>query len=393
MAHYPRGIPVKTLHVEEAASTLEHPFNSVTAGERKFLSQIAFERMIAVERKRTERSSEPFLLMLVDAGGDSADQSAVNLLRRVLAVLLASSRETDVVGWYREEVTVGAILTCLVVPDRKTFLDTILSRLRAMLDDQFTEDEFAQIHLSFHFFPDDWGFSGPGSGSDRTLYPDFTKPHNTRCASRVAKRAFDLLASLLALFAGAPLFAIVAAAIKCSSRGPVLFRQTRVGQHGRRFVLYKFRTMFSNCDSAVHREYVTKLIGNRAERMPAAGSGSGYYKLTDDRRVTRIGRFLRRTSLDELPQIINVLFGDMSLVGPRPALPYELDVYQTWHRNRLLAARPGITGLWQVNGRSRVRFDEMVRLDLRYATTWSLWLDIKILLRTPLAVLRGAGAF
>jgi len=117
------------------------------------------------------------------------------------------------------------------------------------------------------------------------------------------------------------------------------------------------------------------------------------YKLTNDRRITAVGKYLRRTSLDELPQIFNVFLGEMSLVGPRPAIPYELAAYQTWHRRRILEAKPGITGLWQVTGRSLVKFDDMVRLDLRYATSWSLWLDLIILLRTPAAVLRGAGAY
>ena len=116
------------------------------------------------------------------------------------------------------------------------------------------------------------------------------------------------------------------------------------------------------------------------------------YKLTADPRVTRVGSFLRKTSLDELPQFLNVLKGDMSLVGPRPPLPYEVECYKLWHRARLLAAKPGITGLWQVGGRSRVKFDDMVRMDLRYAASWSLWLDIKILLQTPHAVFSGNGA-
>ena len=142
----------------------------------------------------------------------------------------------------------------------------------------------------------------------------------------------------------------------------------------------------------MHKEYVLKLIKNQAERTGGNEKNAGVYKLTNDRRITPIGRFLRRTSLDELPQIINVLKGEMSLVGPRPAIPYELAAYQTWHRRRILEAKPGITGLWQVTGRSLVKFDDMVRLDLRYATSWSLWLDFAILLRTPLAVIRGAGA-
>jgi len=149
--------------------------------------------------------------------------------------------------------------------------------------------------------------------------------------------------------------------------------------------------MYVGNDHNVHREFVTKLIN---KEMPAsAGVASTVYKLTSDKRITPVGRFLRKTSLDELPQFLNVLCGDMSLVGPRPPIPYELAAYQTWHRRRLLEVKPGITGLWQVSGRSTVDFDAMVRLDLKYATSWSPWLDIKILIRTPLAVIRGSGAY
>jgi lipopolysaccharide/colanic/teichoic acid biosynthesis glycosyltransferase len=175
----------------------------------------------------------------------------------------------------------------------------------------------------------------------------------------------------------------------------VFFRQQRVGQHGKAFTFLKFRSMYAGNDPNVHREYVTQLIAGQAQRHPANsnGNGAGVYKLTSDSRITSVGAFLRRTSLDELPQLLNVLRGEMSLVGPRPAIPYEVAAYQTWHRRRVLEVKPGITGLWQVNGRSRIKFDEMVRLDLRYAKTWSPWLDVKILLRTPRAVLVGEGAY
>jgi lipopolysaccharide/colanic/teichoic acid biosynthesis glycosyltransferase len=142
----------------------------------------------------------------------------------------------------------------------------------------------------------------------------------------------------------------------------------------------------------VHKEYITKFIASQAAKQPSNGNGEGVFKLTNDKRVTRVGKFLRRTSLDELPQFLNVLKGEMSLVGPRPPIPYELASYQTWHRRRVLEVKPGITGLWQVTGRSRVNFDEMVRLDLRYATSWSPSLDFTILMRTPLAVIKGDGA-
>jgi lipopolysaccharide/colanic/teichoic acid biosynthesis glycosyltransferase len=206
------------------------------------------------------------------------------------------------------------------------------------------------------------------------------------------KRVIDVIGSALALIVSMPMLYVVGIAIKVSSKGPILFRQRRVGQFGKRFTVLKFRTMQIDNDRSVHREFVTKLIANEAEPVPSDVDGEGVYKLTNDNRVTRVGRFLRRTSLDEVPQFLNVLMGDMSLVGPRPAVLYELRAYQTWHRRRVLDFKPGITGLWQVFGRSRVKFDEMVRMDLQYATTWSPWLDFKILLLTPLAVIRGKGA-
>ena len=156
--------------------------------------------------------------------------------------------------------------------------------------------------------------------------------------------------------------------------------------------MLKFRSMVANSDASVHRDYVKKLIAGSDEVKSCTKSGEKLFKLTNDQRVTGMGRILRRTSLDELPQLYNVLRGEMSLVGPRPPLPYEMEVYKTWHRRRVLEAKPGMTGLWQVKGRSRVTFDEMVRLDLQYASSWTPWMDIQILLRTPLAVIKGSGA-
>ena len=204
----------------------------------------------------------------------------------------------------------------------------------------------------------------------------------------------DIIGSGLALVIFVPVFLIIALAVKASSQGPVFFRQQRIGQYGRSFTFLKFRSMYVHNDSSVHKEYVMQLIAGQAQRNPPNGNGdgAGVYKLTNDARITRVGAFLRRSSLDELPQLLNVLRGEMSLVGPRPAIPYEVAAYQTWHRQRVLEVKPGITGLWQVSGRCRVKFDEMVRLDLRYAKAWSPWLDMKILLRTPLAVLVGDGA-
>ena len=194
------------------------------------------------------------------------------------------------------------------------------------------------------------------------------------------------------LILSAPLFLMIALAIKVSSKGPVLFKQKRVGLYGQQFTFLKFRSMYVDTDYSVHKEFVTKFIADETEGQSLNGEGKRLYKLTADKRISRVGRFLRSTSMDELPQLLNVLKGEMSLVGPRPPIPYEVAVYETWHRRRVLEAKPGITGLWQVTARSSVKFDEMVRLDLRYSATWSPWLDLKILLQTPFAVIKGTGA-
>ena len=186
-----------------------------------------------------------------------------------------------------------------------------------------------------------------------------------------------------------PVFLLITAVIKSTSKGPVLFRQVRIGQYEQPFTMLKFRTMHAGADEAIHEAYTTAFIGSG---VPASGETGTVFKIVDDPRVTRLGHFLRRSSLDELPQLWNVLLGTMSLVGPRPPLPYEVARYKRWHRRRLTDVKPGITGLWQVTGRSRTTFDEMVRLDLQYARNHSLWMDIKILFATPRAVLSGRGA-
>ncbi|MBK8274358.1 MAG: sugar transferase [Nitrospira sp.] len=202
----------------------------------------------------------------------------------------------------------------------------------------------------------------------------------------------DIVFSAMLLTLLLPLFAIIAVLVKLSSPGPVFFKQLRVGHLLKLFTMYKFRSMYSSADQHTHQNYVRWFITASNQEQTEEKEKPVIFKLTNDARVTSIGRFLRRTSLDELPQLWNVLIGDMSLVGPRPPIPYELQQYKPWHKGRLLEAKPGMTGLWQVVGRSRTTFDEMVRLDLQYARTMSLWCDIKILLATPAAMITGKGA-
>jgi lipopolysaccharide/colanic/teichoic acid biosynthesis glycosyltransferase len=208
------------------------------------------------------------------------------------------------------------------------------------------------------------------------------------------KRIVDILGSFGLLVLLLPLCVCIGIAIKFTSKGPIIFTQMRMGQFGQPFRFLKFRSMYTNADSKVHKQYVEAFIlqsKNGSEALEALKQ-DGYYKLRADHRITPLGHFLRRTSLDELPQLLNVLLGTMSLVGPRPSIPYEITCYDDWHKRRVLEAKPGITGPWQVKGRSRTTFEDMVRLDLSYIDTWSLWSDVKLLLQTPWAVIKGTGA-
>ena len=215
----------------------------------------------------------------------------------------------------------------------------------------------------------------------------------------LSKRVLDLVLTISALLILAPVTIIIALLIRLDSTGPVIFCQTRVGVKRRshkgqtvwkpiEFTCYKFRTMIHNSDPSVHKAFVKDFVEGCVEN---SDNGVRLYKLHDDSRITRVGRGLRKMSLDELPQLINILLGEMSLVGPRPDVPYSVKHYQTWHHERLTAS-PGLTGLWQVKGRCTVTFDEMVEMDIEYIRNQSLLLDLKIMFLTIPTVLSRHGA-
>lgn len=219
----------------------------------------------------------------------------------------------------------------------------------------------------------------------------------------VTKRVFDLVVASILLLVLSPLMLSIALLVVLDSPGPAIFTQKRIGLrrngNGDResweigtFDFYKFRTMYKDASAEVHRAYIQAFIENDKQEMARVqGAETKVRKIVNDPRVTRLGKFLRKSSLDELPQLWSVVKGDMSLVGPRPAIPYEVEMYKPWHGRRL-EATPGITGLWQVAARSSVDFDDMVKLDIHYVEHQSFWLDLQILLETPLAVLRSRGA-
>jgi len=362
-----------------------------TKEDREILSQNAFRRVIGMERMRTERSGKPFLLMLLDVGDHLPLAKDSTHLKDIVTALSSATRQTDIAGWYDADRIVGIMFIEICLEERQNIVTTMISRVSEILRNHLSFEQFSRVTLSFHVFPEDWEKDSL-KPSNPVFYPDLSRQADQRRISGALKRAIDIVGSTFALVLLAPVFAMIAVAVKLSSKGPVFFRQQRLGHNGKPFVFLKFRSMFINNDASEHKEYIKKLISGTAERNHSNGNAEGVFKLTNDPRITRVGAFLRKTSLDELPQFLNVLKGEMSLVGPRPPIAYEVENYDVWHRRRLLAAKPGITGLWQVSGRSRVTFDEMVRLDLRYARTWSPWMDIKILLRTPVAVVFGEGA-
>ncbi|MHB8616339.1 MAG: sugar transferase [Candidatus Acidiferrales bacterium] len=308
-------------------------------------------------------------------------------------MLANAIRETDIWGWYKQDSIGGIIFTEFNGTARQIILSALSEKIDSVLRRAFDPEERKHVQLSFHFFPEPWTGSGDASTHNPAFYPDLEERNKSARFSRSFKRAIDLVGSLLLLILLSPLLAAIAIAIKLDSQGPVLFKQDRVGQYGTRFTFLKFRSMVVECDPNIHKEYIQRFIAGESGVQQADTKGRGVFKLARDSRVTRFGRWLRKTSLDELPQLLNVLRGEMSLVGPRPPIPYELESYYVWHTRRILETKPGITGLWQVRGRSRTTFDDMVRMDLQYARTWSLWLDLRILLQTPHAVIFGRGAY
>ncbi|MGA3293442.1 MAG: sugar transferase [Candidatus Acidiferrales bacterium] len=359
-----------------------------------FLSEEQFRRMLCRERKRSERSRKHLLLMLVDDGkGVIQQRKSDSFLKQVAIVLSSTIRETDLAGWFEAESVLGFIFTEFGDANVSLAAKTIESKVVAELHGSFKANQLSHCQISFYAFPDERDVDGRARPVDPVLYPDLLEVEKKKKISLITKRAMDLVGSTVALILLAPVFAALAIAVKVTSKGPVFFRQRRVGQYGVPFTFLKFRSMYVSTDAGIHKQYVQNFIAGKATLSSSADEKKPVYKLTNDPRITPIGRFMRRTSLDEVPQFWNVLVGEMSLVGPRPPIPYEIDAYDIWHRRRLLEAKPGITGLWQIHGRSKTTFDEMVRLDLHYSRTWSPLLDLKILLKTPRAVVSGDGAY
>jgi lipopolysaccharide/colanic/teichoic acid biosynthesis glycosyltransferase len=354
------------------------------------LEEPAFQAMLAVERRRAERSSRPFILLLIDASAIEAGFRRTSVVEQLTSAVSDAIRQSDLIGWYRAKEVLGVVFTEVGATEKSSIAEVLYSRAAEAVHTQVEPSLASRVVLTVHVFPENWDSGTAAQVADAKLYPDVAGDSAT--LPLIIKRAIDILGSAALMLVIAPFLAAIALAIKLTSKGPVIFRQERVGRFGKTFQCLKFRTMLVDNDPKMHREYVQNFIAGKVDKCENEGKEEVIYKIQNDPRVTAVGAFLRRTSLDEFPQFWNVLSGEMSLVGPRPPVPYEFGAYDLWHRRRVLEVKPGVTGLWQVTGRSRTTFADMVRLDLRYCQRWSLWLDLKILLATPLAVVKGSGA-
>jgi lipopolysaccharide/colanic/teichoic acid biosynthesis glycosyltransferase len=352
------------------------------------LAEAEFRQRLHFEQKRTERSRKGFVLMLLDCTRLLSNGSR-EALSQILPALIETSRETDIKGWHHDGAVLGVIFTEIEPAGDLPVIHLLSARTAEALAKSLGAGRAAKVEIALFPYPEPAGQEDGGP----MRHPDAIGNGNGKQSMLRVKRALDVAGSLALLGVLSPLMVLIAVLVKLSSRGPVFFRQQRVGLYGKTFTFLKFRSMKSANDPSIHERFVQRFITESKSAAQANGAGKAIFKIKDDPRVTRVGRILRRTSLDELPQFFNVLQGHMSLVGPRPPIQYEVDVYDIWHKRRFLTVKPGITGLWQVTGRSKVSFDDMVRLDLRYARTWSLGMDLRILLLTPRAVIWGDGAF
>jgi lipopolysaccharide/colanic/teichoic acid biosynthesis glycosyltransferase len=350
------------------------------------LAKALFRDALLRERRRSDRFHQPFVLVLVTLNAGPAVETKAWV--SVIEALTAAKRDTDVLGWFERGAVLGLIAP-EIESSETSFVREIESRVNLAVATRLDIEARADFSIRLHRHTG----SSPSAQKDPVVEP---LPRDVHMSARTKvrdtlKRLLDLTAGTALLLLVSPLFLLIALLVKWKSPGPVFFRQVRIGEHGTPFTMLKFRTMHVHADSAIHKEFVSQMI----KGTTPSGSDTNQeapFKIANDPRVTSFGRLLRRTSLDELPQLWNVIRGDMSLVGPRPPLTYEVEQYQPWHYRRVLEAKPGVTGLWQVSGRSRTTFDEMVRLDLRYAKQCSAWMDLKILLATPRAVISGKGA-
>ena len=401
-----------------------------------FLTKEEFFVRVRQERLRSERSNLPLCLVIMhlDSLLDSLVEKSCSPPRTFLGhladMLQNSTRQSDVKGWFQEgmigllapdttESGARALVKKLVrkitdywdsndgfrEPDVRKFfgISPLQTGLGYLARDQQDKEVEAKITIlrENNFLDSAPHLSTPCSSGtlgtvnmaamERPFALEVTNGARLRNLQFKVKRVIDIVGSLTGILLIGPAMLLIAALIKLTSPGPAIFRQQRVGLLGKPFTFLKFRTMKVDSDPSIHSAYVAKWVQGENDAINKGTAEQPIYKIIDDTRITPFGAFLRKSSLDELPQLFNVLKGDMSLVGPRPDLTYAIDYYKSWHHRRTMEVKPGMTGLWQVDGRCRATWDEVVRMDLTYAQTWNLWLDLKIIFKTFRVVISSKG--
>lgn len=331
------------------------------------------------EKRRAERTKAPLSIVIIDLNSKESSKVSLSLLESVADRI----RDTDTIG-FLGEYKIGILL-----PDtNKTGAEEAMKKIIDKDKSLFNNNNIIATYPDRIF--DSLSVKNLNQQEiDALFYEDYMESISFTI---IVKRGIDILGSTIGIMLLSPLMVITTLLIKMDSPGPAIFKQLRLGKKCIPFVFYKFRSMRCEADDNIHRDYVANLIKGDSHEVNQGDVDKPFYKIKDDPRVTRVGKFIRKTSLDELPQLFNVLKGEMSLVGPRPPLFYEVEKYEPWHLRRILVKRPGITGLWQVEGRSKTTFDEMVRMDIQYVRKCSIWLDFKILLKTIKVIFLQSGA-
>ena len=334
----------------------------------------SFRTILQKEQARANRFGHNFTLLAVDLGNRVRDDL---LVCSVIQILTKRIRLIDEVGWLNK-ANIGVLLPNTNREGAQIFIDEIQ---KIMDQEHFVPHKIKICHYSI---------KSPLIEENNEDNKQNKKNCNFFVFKNIPiwKNVLDLAGSILGVFLLSPLMIFIGIAIKINSKGPILFKQIRIGYGEKPFRILKFRTMEDNANDSIHKEYLFNLIQDKADK-----NDNNRYKLKDDPRVTSVGRILRKWSLDEMPQLFNVLAGDMSLVGPRPEPFYAKSAYRHWYHTRTMITKPGVTGLWQVEARSQVKFEEMVRLDIRYCQSMSLIHDLKLLFRTFRAVLSRNGAY
>jgi len=340
-----------------------------------------FLNRLRIEKRRVDRSKACLSLVLFYL--QRKEEKSRHTIQEFIALLHKHTRESDIKGSVDRDV-IGLLLP-----------DTDENGVKRCVEKISESNGDFNYSVKAGTYPDHVFLKllSEEAGPPDFFPLDLDEPVESHRFQIALKRVIDILGALLGLILFSPIMLATAITIKMTSPGPIIFKQTRFGKKGARFQFYKFRSMYCNTDDQIHREYVTNLIKGNLANINQGNKVVPLFKMVSDSRVTRVGRIIRRTSIDELPQFFNVLKGEMSLVGPRPPLTYEVEKYEPWHLRRILDVKPGVTGLWQVSGRSRTSFDEMVRLDLRYVQNWTTLVDLKIILKTVKTVFSLKGAW